>query len=85
MHQETKRLALKGREVPLKQFDEKIQRNRVRSANMKNRIIQLKDEFELQAQAKQAALMASLDRSGIRRVSCPGFCPPRHQEARRTA
>ena len=54
---------MKGREESVKQYDAKIQRNRIKSANMKNRINQVKDEFEQQAQAKQVALLASLDRS----------------------
>ena len=63
MEKEMKRKAMKGREESMKQYDAKIQRNRIKSANMKNRINQVKDEFEQQAQAKHAALLASLDRS----------------------
>ena len=64
---ELKRRALKGREEKVRAFEEKLQRNRVRSATMKNRIHESREQFEDFCRQKHVAILQSLDRSSVQR------------------
>jgi len=60
---ELKRRALKGKEEHVRAFEEKLQRNRIRSATMKNRIYESQEQFEDYCREKRVSILQTLDRS----------------------